>query len=180
MELADLNALSSEELRQRCEDAGVSTDHMREKHELASALHAAVKEAEAAAEEEEEEAMRQAMLMSEESSEVLSSLSVGELKNRCAARGIDTRGFAEKREFVDALLGEELEISGVGVAIHAAPEPPSPTASESTGAVVIGKFAERFHMRAADESMLDPSCGKVVARPYAYTTLDGPGRGGVA
>ena len=158
--MEELNRLSVRELRQRCAVAGISTEQMMEKHELAGALHAAVKEAEAAAELEEAEAMRQAMLMSEESSESLAALSVGELRSRCAARDIETRGFSEKQELIAALLCEG-DPASEQPAVATAAEPPSLERLESTGAAVVGRFAESFHVRAADETMLDPSGGKV-------------------
>ena len=111
------------DLRRRCQEMGVDTSGLLEKHEFVSALQAAEEEAaataaaaaeeeaaareaeaaareaaaeaEAAAEEEAEaEALRQAMLMSEESDSVLAELPVSELRSRLAARGISAVGLA--------------------------------------------------------------------------------------
>ena len=87
---------SVKELRAAAAALGISTAGM-EKHEL----EAAVAAAEAA---EEEKLLAEALAMSEESAETLSSLSIAELRRRCDARGIETRGLAEKADLVAAVL----------------------------------------------------------------------------
>ena len=90
---------SVKELRAAAAALGLQTAGM-EKHEL----EAAVAAAEAA---EEEKLLAEALAMSEESAETLASLGIAELRRRCEARGIETRGLAEKADLVAAIAKQQ-------------------------------------------------------------------------
>lgn len=167
--MEELSSLSTGDLRKRCEALGVSTVGLLEKSEIVAALHRAEVAAEAEAEAEEEEALRQAMLMSEEDADGLAALSVSELRQRCAARSISTVGLAEKADLVSVLLNGAEAVTPAAAAAESAEA--APAASENLGAALIGRFAETFHLRAADESLLDPSGGKVMLPHSCLTAL---------
>ena len=171
MDEADLRALSIRELRQRCTDHGVSTAGLLEKADLVEALlrvEATPAVVEAAAEsdpnaadetipeasddadddeeEEEEDMLAQALLMSQESEASLASLSIRELRERCGARDISTRGMTSKAELVAALFGDDADEA----------DSPAPArtmaASEPTGesaVQVLASFGVRFACFAA-------------------------------
>ena len=149
-----MESLSVRELRQRCEQAGVNVLGMTEKSEMIEALLAAeaaskptVKEVE---EEEDDEALlAQALLMSQESEASLSNLSIRELRERCAARDISTRGMTTKAEMVAALFGgapseetppTEAAASSISAGERLATQPPSE---------VLATFGVRFACFAA-------------------------------
>ena len=89
--------------------------------------------------------------MSEESENSLSALPVSELRARCAARGIDTAGLAEKADLVAVLLGTDADMYGASAAQPGQPEPETKGATK--GVEVMAAFAERFHCQAvADDA----------------------------
>jgi hypothetical protein len=150
-----MESLSVRELRQRCEQAGVNVLGMTEKSEMIEALLAAeaaskptVKEVEE--EEDDDEALlAQALLMSQESEASLSNLSIRELRERCAARDISTRGMTTKAEMVAALFGgapseetppTEAAASSISAGERLATQPPSE---------VLATFGVRFACFAA-------------------------------
>jgi hypothetical protein len=151
-----MESLSVRELRQRCEHAGVKVLGMTEKSEMIEALLAAEAAAskptveEVMEEEEDDEALlAQALLMSQESEASLSNLSIRELRERCAARDISTRGMTTKAEMVAALFGgapseeappTEAAASSISAGERLATQPPSE---------VLATFGVRFACFAA-------------------------------
>jgi len=152
-----MERLSVRELRQRCEQAGVNVLGMTEKSEMIEALLAAEAAAskptvEAVMEEEEDDdeaLLAQALLMSQESEASLSNLSIRELRERCAARDISTRGMTTKAEMVAALFGgapseeappTEAAASSISAGERLATQPPSE---------VLATFGVRFACFAA-------------------------------
>ena len=151
-----MESLSVRELRQRCEQAGVNVLGMTEKSEMIEALLAAEAAAseptveEVMEEEEDDEALlAQALLMSQESEASLSNLSIRELRERCAARDISTRGMTTKAEMVAALFGgapsdepppTEAAASSISAGERLATQPPSE---------VLATFGVRFACFAA-------------------------------
>ena len=151
-----MESLSVRELRQRCEQAGVNLLGMTEKSEMIEALLAAEAAAskptvEAVMEEEEDDEalLAQALLMSQESEASLSNLSIRELRERCAARDISTRGMTTKAEMVAALFGgapseetppTEAAASSISAGDRLATQPPSE---------VLATFGVRFACFAA-------------------------------
>jgi len=151
-----MESLSVRELRQRCEQAGVNVLGMTEKSEMIEALLAAEAAAskptveEVMEEEEDDEALlAQALLMSQESEASLTNLSIRELRERCAARDISTRGMTTKAEMVAALFGgapseetppTEAAASSISAGDRLATQPPSE---------VLATFGVRFACFAA-------------------------------
>ena len=151
-----MESLSVRELRQRCEQAGVNVLGMTEKSEMIEALLAVEAAAskptveEVMEEEEDDEALlAQALLMSQESEASLSNLSIRELRERCAARDISTRGMTTKAEMVAALFGgapseeappTEAAASSISAGERLATQPPSE---------VLATFGVRFACFAA-------------------------------
>jgi hypothetical protein len=151
-----MESLSVRELRQRCEQAGVNLLGMTEKSEMIEALLAVEVAAskptveEVMEEEEDDEALlAQALLMSQESEASLSNLSIRELRERCAARDISTRGMTTKAEMVAALFGgapseetppTEAAASSISAGERLATSPPSE---------VLATFGVRFACFAA-------------------------------
>lgn len=151
-----MESLSVRELRQRCEQAGVNVLGMTEKSEMIEALLASEAAAskptveEVMEEEEDDEALlAQALLMSQESEASLTNLSIRELRERCAARDISTRGMTTKAEMVAALFGgapseetppTEAAASSISAGERLATQPPSE---------VLATFGVRFACFAA-------------------------------
>ena len=149
-----MESLSVRELRQRCEQAGVNVLGMTEKSEMIEALLAAEAASKPTVKEEEEEEddealLAQALLMSQESEASLSNLSIRELRERCAARDISTRGMTTKAEMVAALFGgapseetppTEAAASSISAGERLATQPPSE---------VLATFGVRFACFAA-------------------------------
>jgi regulator of protease activity HflC (stomatin/prohibitin superfamily) len=151
-----MESLSVRELRQRCEHAGVNVLGMTEKSEMIEALLAAEAAAskptveEVMEEVEDDEALlAQALLMSQESEASLTNLSIRELRERCAARDISTRGMTTKAEMVAALFGgapseetppTEAAASSISAGERLATQPPSE---------VLATFGVRFACFAA-------------------------------
>ena len=151
---------SVKELRAAAAALGLQTAGM-EKHEL----EAAVAAAEAA---EEEKLLAEALAMSEESAETLAALSIAELRRRCEARGIETRGLAEKADLVAALLGTAM--ADDAAAPVAAATSPAAAASTST----IGRFVRPFVLyeaRTASRADALDETGKVVLPAQQLTAL---------
>jgi hypothetical protein len=100
-------------------------------------------------EEDDEALLAQALLMSQESEASLSNLSIRELRERCAARDISTRGMTTKAEMVAALFGgapseetppTEAAASSISAGERLATQPPSE---------VLATFGVRFACFAA-------------------------------
>ena len=151
---------SVKELRAAAAALGLETTGM-EKHEL----EAAVAAAEAA---EEEKLLAEALAMSEESAETLASLGIAELRRRCEARGIETRGLAEKADLVAALLGTAMaDEAAAPVDAATSPAAAAPTST-------IGRFVRPFVLyeaRTASRADALDETGKVVLPAQQLTAL---------
>ena len=120
-----------------------------------TAMDTAADSAAASESSEDDEAalLAQAMLMSEESTDSLSSLPVKELRARLEARGIATRGLCEKSDLVEALQGS------LDAESTAAPAPSSAATpvDEVPGVSVLAQFGMPFCVFPAEEAGLGSS-----------------------
>ena len=147
----DLNGLSISSLREMCKSLKIPTAGFTEKRDFVEAIKADTQDvgmedrADEDEEEDEEALLQQALLMSEESEDSLTALTIKDLRQRCAARGIATLGMTEKTDLISALLGEpEAEVRPVpSSALPAEEEAPPP------GVQVVGRFAMPFACFAA-------------------------------